>query len=250
MGLFSNLINLFSSAEGQVLRTLKKQRKVITQAGGGYKILSDYMDENYSQAIYISMNEMGLGFEKDPGRSILNLAVLDLLYEAKSKFLEKEIFSSLSGRTQESNSSEIIAEDLIKTAQGNGYQKTDLYKVARSWNSLVARLVTYEEAIARNEVVNSKNIVSDDVELNFDRAKRVAAAAVAEFLLHPDNNFIVKQSMERQVKVYSDIIRKTKSDVDLEYWQKLAAEKQKKAEEAFEKWEKASLNDLKMLVRD
>lgn len=244
VGLFSMLGNLFYSPEQRVLKLLQKQRAIIAGAEGSLKLLNNYLQDNYhNNAVEGSMNALGLDFEKGPGKRALNFATLDLLYEARAQHIQAAVIESLSEFGKGEISAEDSADNLLESAIGKGFQQTDFYKLAKLMNGLTARMVSYEEAVAGNDHPWASDVQFEDGALLFDNAKLEALAEIMTSLMSAQG-----KSTDDQVKIYTSTVRRIDSE-SIRYWQAAATDRERKADEAFEKWECAELNLLKKLVK-
>jgi len=246
MGLFSTLVNLFSSPERQALNVLKRQRKIIAQAGGSSKLINNYLQENYTNdgGVTSALNCAGLDFEKDPGKNILSFAALDLLYEARFKHHQEEVIRSLLEYGKEAVSAEDVGKKLVEVAVGKGYQQNDLYKIAQPMNYIFARMVSYDDAVAGQDEPWAAEFQIEEGELLFDVAKSEASAELMRSLLDNANDM----SKGDRVAIFARDLRSLDSE-NIRYWQRTATEREKKAKESFEKWENTKLDLLKKLVK-
>ena len=240
MGLFKGISKLFSNPEKEALKLLQEHRNTISKAGGSQKLLNSYFEKHYQKnAIITALNAIGLNFEKEPGKRTLQIAVLDLLYEARVQYLQDEIFNSL-------KTPDITAEDqadhLIKAAMGKGFQKEAIYKMAKLMNGLVARMVSYDDVVAGDDQNPCSKDLPEDVS-TFDLAVREVSA---EFLLNVID--VSERPFKEQVKTYRNTAQNVESD-NVKYWQSLVEKREKDADAVFSEWENTDLDTLKKFVK-
>ena len=240
MGLIKSILKLFSNPEKEALRLLQENRNTISKAGGSQDLLNSYLEKHYQKnAISMAMNIIGLNLEKEPGKQTLQIAVLDLLYEARSQHINNEISKSLKNPniTEENK-----AEQMVKAATGKGFQKEAIYETAKFLNGLVARMVSYDDAVAGDDQNPFSKDLPEDIS-TFDVAVREVSAEMLLKII--DAN---ERPYNEQVKIYQNTAQNIKSD-NVKYWHSLVEKREKDANAVFSRWENTDLDTLKKLVK-
>lgn len=236
------LMNLFSTPEKKAFKLLQVHRSVIAEAGGSYKLLMNYLKKNYEKnAVSSSLNSLGLDFEKDPGKQILNLATLDLLYEARSEHLQSIVLLNLMNGVP--NNSDQATNNMIKAAKGKEYQEKEPYKLAKLMSGIIARMVSYEEALSGNDQSWAADAEFEEGALLFDHAVAQASAEISRNLTE-----MFDKDFKELGNIYINAVQKIDSE-NIQYWQEKATESERKAQKSFEDWELVELNTLKNLVK-
>lgn len=228
--MFKFLKRLFSSSpERLALKVIENNRKVITEAGGSYELLSSYWKTHYeNNAVNISMNCLGLDFEHEPGKQVLQLAVLDLLYESQKKFMLRATFDSMAENGKEFDTEG--SSQLLERLKSDEYKESSEYRMAKTMNGVVARMVSYDEAMA-GQTNSGLELAETSEDLLFDQAKRLAVAELVSEIIN-----ISGMDCGDQVALYTRKIRSFESP-NLTYWQRVATQRDNQAEESFTKWD-------------
>jgi len=236
------ILKIFKNPEKEALKLLAKQRDAIAAAGGSQKLLTDLLDGYQNNSVQTTLNLMGLNFETEPPKSVLKLAVLDLLYEARFQNMQNQIRESLIKHSKSEASAESTAENLMNISSGKEYQETEQFKLAKLMNGIIARMVSLDEGIVAEE----KNPILDSINTNVSSFDLAVREASAEILINLTS--VAGTSFHDQVNRYKKAVQGLSSE-NINYWDSLASEREMQDAEAFSKWEEADLNLLKKLVK-